>query len=121
MFRTSDADRLLSLAETIDPDIIGLPEILNSEQAMKYSLAVERAQRALDWFGRNPQPKSSRIEHDKDLLTPSEVATMFRVDVKTVARWAKTARLEYFQTPGGHRRYSREQVERLAAFRRGEN
>lgn len=47
------------------------------------------------------------------LMTPREVAVVFRVDPKTVTRWAITGRLEYVRTPGGHRRYFREQVEAL--------
>lgn len=39
------------------------------------------------------------------LLTPSEVAKLFAVDPKTVARWAKAGKLSCIRTPGGHRRY----------------
>ena len=38
------------------------------------------------------------------LLTPSEVATLFRVDPKTVTRWAKAGKLTSIRTLGGHRR-----------------
>ncbi|WP_121182129.1 BldC family transcriptional regulator [Nocardiopsis sp. Huas11] len=38
-------------------------------------------------------------------MTPSEVATLFRVDAKTVTRWADERRLPSFRTPGGHRRF----------------
>ena len=44
------------------------------------------------------------------LLTPSEVATMFRVDPKTVTRWAKKGKLSSRRTPGGHRRYAENEV-----------
>jgi excisionase family DNA binding protein len=44
------------------------------------------------------------------LLTPSEVARLFRVDPKTVTRWAAAGRLEYVKTPGGHHRFSEEHV-----------
>lgn len=50
-----------------------------------------------------------------DLLTPAEVARIFRVDPKTVTRWAKAGRLECVMTLGGHRRYHRDQIERLLA------
>jgi excisionase family DNA binding protein len=40
-----------------------------------------------------------------DLLTPGEVAQVFRVDPKTVNRWAKMGRLRFVRTMGGHRRY----------------
>lgn len=39
------------------------------------------------------------------LLTPGEVAQMFRVDPKTVTRWAKAGKLTSVRTLGGHRRY----------------
>jgi excisionase family DNA binding protein len=44
------------------------------------------------------------------LLTPAEVAAMFRVDPKTVARWAKSGRLSAIRTPGGHRRFREAEV-----------
>ena len=52
---------------------------------------------------------------DTDLLTPSEVARLFRVDPKTVTRWAKQGRLHAIRTLGGHRRYRRGEIERLLA------
>lgn len=39
------------------------------------------------------------------LLTPGEVASMFRVNSKTVGRWAKSGKLDAIRTLGGHRRY----------------
>lgn len=39
------------------------------------------------------------------LLTPAEVAAAFRVDPKTVTRWAKAGKLSSIRTLGGHRRY----------------
>lgn len=44
------------------------------------------------------------------LLTPSEVAALFRVDPKTVTRWAKAGRLDSVRTPGGHHRFWEEQI-----------
>lgn len=38
------------------------------------------------------------------LLTPGEVAVIFRVDPKTVTRWCNSKKLESVKTPGGHRR-----------------
>jgi excisionase family DNA binding protein len=47
-----------------------------------------------------------RIADDPDLmLTPGEVAALFRVDPKTVARWAAAGRLPSVKTPGGHHRF----------------
>ncbi|QGQ18452.1 BldC family transcriptional regulator [Cellulomonas sp. JZ18] len=47
------------------------------------------------------------------LLTPSEVATLFRVDPKTVTRWAKSGKLSSIRTLGGHRRYRESEVRDL--------
>lgn len=45
-----------------------------------------------------------------ELLTPSEVAALFRVDPKTVTRWAKAGKLTSIRTLGGHRRYRASEV-----------
>ena len=47
------------------------------------------------------------------LLTPSEVAILFRVDPKTVTRWAKAGKLTSIRTLGGHRRYKESEVKSL--------
>ena len=52
------------------------------------------------------------IESEK-LLTPSEVAALFRVDPKTVTRWAKAGKLTSIRTLGGHRRYRESEVRNL--------
>ena len=49
------------------------------------------------------------------LLTPSEVASLFRVDPKTVTRWAKAGKLSSIRTLGGHRRYREAEVRGLLA------
>ncbi len=47
------------------------------------------------------------------LLTPSEVAALFRVDPKTVTRWAKSGKISSIRTLGGHRRYRESEVRQL--------
>jgi len=47
------------------------------------------------------------------LLTPAEVASLFRVDPKTVTRWAKSGKLTSIRTLGGHRRYKESEVKAL--------
>ncbi len=49
----------------------------------------------------------------EELLTPSEVAKLFRVDPKTVTRWAKSGKLSSIRTLGGHRRYRASEVHAL--------
>lgn len=53
-------------------------------------------------------------ENEK-LLTPQEVAAMFRVDPKTVTRWAKAGKLSSIRTLGNHRRYKASEVRALLA------
>ena len=58
---------------------------------------------------------SARPPESEALLTPAEVATMFRVDPKTVTRWAKSGKLTSIRTLGGHRRYREVEVRSLLA------
>jgi excisionase family DNA binding protein len=50
--------------------------------------------------------------HDR-LLTPGEVATLFRVDRKTVTRWANAGRLAGVRTPGGQWRFRESDIREL--------
>jgi excisionase family DNA binding protein len=52
-------------------------------------------------------------ENTEKLLTPAEVASMFRVDPKTVTRWAKAGKLSSIRTLGGHRRYRESEIREL--------
>lgn len=51
------------------------------------------------------------------LLTPREVAALFRVDVKTVTRWAIAGKLTAVRTLGGHRRYDAAEIRALVTAR----
>lgn len=57
-----------------------------------------------------PEPTPER------LLTPAEVAEIFRVDPKTVGRWAETGKLSSIRTLGGHRRFRESEVHEKAGF-----
>ena len=48
-----------------------------------------------------------------ELLTPSEVAEMFRVNPKTVTRWARAGRISAVRTLGGHRRFRASEIRKL--------
>ncbi|HZQ79642.1 MAG TPA: BldC family transcriptional regulator [Acidimicrobiia bacterium] len=50
---------------------------------------------------------------EHELLTPSEVAVMFRVNPKTVTRWARAGRISAIRTIGGHRRFRASEVQRF--------
>ncbi len=53
---------------------------------------------------------TSPTPEPEQLLTPAEVAALFRVDPKTVTRWAKAGKLTSIRTLGGHRRYPAKEV-----------
>ena len=54
----------------------------------------------------------SDIQPDSPLLTPAEVAALFRVDPKTVTRWAQQGKLASIRTLGGHRRFNAAEIMR---------
>ena len=49
------------------------------------------------------------------LLTPAEVAAMFRVNPKTVTRWARAGKISAIRTLGGHRRFRAAEVQSFLA------
>ena len=58
--------------------------------------------------------KVSNFSRDHEtLLTPAEVASLFRVDPNTVTRWAKAGKLTAVRTLGWHRRYRQSEVQSL--------
>ena len=50
------------------------------------------------------------LDTPEALLTPSEVAAMFRVNPKTVTRWARAGKLNAIRTLGGHRRFKASEI-----------
>ena len=50
---------------------------------------------------------------DETLLTPSEVAAMFRVNPKTVTRWARAGKISAIRTLGGHRRFKASEIRKF--------
>jgi excisionase family DNA binding protein len=50
---------------------------------------------------------------DNELLTPGEVAIMFRVNPKTVTRWARSGKISAVRTLGGHRRFKASEIRRF--------
>lgn len=60
-------------------------------------------------------PASDLTPQDDPLLSPAEVAALFRVDPKTVTRWARNKKIKSISTPGGHRRFRESDVKALLA------
>jgi excisionase family DNA binding protein len=58
---------------------------------------------------------SAGDDEPEELLTPSEVAAMFRVNPKTVTRWHRTGKVSAIRTLGGHRRFKASEIRRLLA------
>ena len=46
----------------------------------------------------------------EELLIPSEVAELFRVNPKTVTRWARAGKISAIRTLGGHRRFRKSEI-----------
>ena len=59
--------------------------------------------------GRDGRDGHAPDEH-VDLMTPAEVARLFRVSVTTVTKWARSGLLPSVRTLGGHRRFDRRDV-----------
>lgn len=55
------------------------------------------------------------IRKNDALLTPAEVAAIFRVEPKTVTRWHQAGKVSSIRTLGGHRRYLEAEIRALAA------
>lgn len=58
-------------------------------------------------MAQNPAPEPEQ------LLTPAEVAAMFRVNPKTVTRWARAGKISAIRTLGGHRRFRASEVQKF--------
>src|SRR6266511_741558 len=82
-------------------------------QAPQRSQAPQQTQDRSTGPGGEAVHMSARTPEAEPLLTPAEVATMFRVDPKTVTRWAKAGKLTSIRTLGGHRRYRETEVRAL--------
>jgi excisionase family DNA binding protein len=48
--------------------------------------------------------------YKEQLLTPSEAAMLLSVSPTTIRLWAQNGRLSFVKTPGGHRRFDRDEL-----------
>lgn len=55
---------------------------------------------------------------DRLVFTSSGAARHLGVSLATIRRWANAGHLDYYRTPGGQRRFSRDQLERFMASMR---
>ncbi len=68
-----------------------------------------------------PMNPGGTMDPRERLMTPGEVAALFRVDPKTVTRWAAAGRIHSIRTPGGHRRFLESEVQALLEELSGED
>lgn len=57
--------------------------------------------------------ESENSDEPDQLLTPAEVAALFRVNPKTVTRWHRSGKISAIRTLGGHRRFRAGEIRRL--------
>lgn len=57
--------------------------------------------------------RASKIAARSEWLTLSEASSILGVDPSTLRQWADAGKIQVFRTPGGHRRFSRRQIEVL--------
>jgi len=67
-------------------------------------------QRIVRTFAPAPLKESVVASPSDRLLTPREVASVFRVDQKTVTKWATAGRIKGVRTPGGQWRFRESDV-----------
>jgi excisionase family DNA binding protein len=61
----------------------------------------------------SPAPSPSR-GNGRGYLRAAEAAALLHVSPKTISRWAREGKLGHVVTLGGHRRFSRSEIEALA-------
>lgn len=64
-----------------------------------------------NWTEQSATPRSDRR---LSYLRAAEAAAILHVSPKTISRWARDGKLGHVVTLGGHRRYLRDDIERLA-------
>lgn len=89
--------------------VVGTAQIINESPGRRQGEQVDSAAEP-DLTAEKPTSATS-----ERLLTPGEVAALFRVDPKTVTRWAAAGRIGSIRTPGGHRRFRETEVRSLLA------
>lgn len=104
---TSDDDKRFA-------DVTTITEATEMQDALKHNGYDAEWFELPDTKGKSTNAYAHRIGGPgPDILTPAEVAKMFRVDIKTISRWAESGKIRSFKTLGGHRRFRRRWVETL--------
>ena len=81
-----------------------------SQRAIQFDCTLTDSEEAT---GQEGEAMATDREAPDPLLTPAEVAVLFRVNPKTVSRWARSGKLTSIRTLGGHRRFRASEVRSL--------
>ncbi|MER3453153.1 MAG: MerR family DNA-binding transcriptional regulator [Acidimicrobiia bacterium] len=54
------------------------------------------------------------VHESREYLRAGEAAAYLNVSAKTVSRWAKEGKVPHIRTLGGHRRFPKDAIEKLA-------
>src|SRR3954463_14211998 len=84
--------------------------ISNAQKVPMVVLTTDLGCRARDTDVSITKAETMEAHDDDTLLTPSEVAAMFRVNPKTVTRWARAGKISAIRTLGGHRRFRASEI-----------
>ena len=77
-----------------------------------HSADMPRLVRLREVWGTQEVAKMVEQQQADSLLTPAEVAALFRVNPKTVTRWARAGKITAIRTLGGHRRFRATEIRR---------
>ncbi len=81
--------------------------------AARRKLAAKRAKRRQRLAHSLLEDQDRREWLQSKLMRPGEVALVLQVSRRTVSDWARTGKLPFILTPGGHRRFRARDVRRL--------
>jgi excisionase family DNA binding protein len=86
-----------------------------SQALLTFSIGAETVgnQSTAGSLARAKRGVSMDFKQPEELLTPSEVAAMFRVNPKTVTRWARSGKISAIRTLGGHRRFRASEIRKF--------
>src|SRR5579875_2652557 len=84
------------------------------------NVTLQRTGAPLPALGGSTRPEEATLKmleqkQVEELLTPAEVAALFRVNPKTVTRWARAGKITAIRTLGGHRRFRASEIQRCMA------
>ena len=74
---------------------------------------TEHSPSGREGYEHTPSPSPSK-SNGRGYLRAAEAAALLHVSPKTISRWAREGKLGHVVTLGGHRRFSRSEIEALA-------